>query len=271
MNTAGGSFAAPDHEYPSYLELRLTATDSDSNTDTKTLQLDPQTSTVTVHTSPAGMDVVVGEESGTSPLQHEAIVGSSNTISAPSPQAFNNRSYAFYSWSDGQSQTHTLAAPATDTTYTASYAPITPGTQTLTFSAAADAYVEEANPSTNFGAATFLRTDAGGNPDTDSYLRFQLAGHAGQDHERQAAAVRDQQHRRRARRDADLELVDGDRHHVGQQAGGDRRRGVRRPGGRDRVLGGVGRHPARHRPRAGQPPVAPGRQRRRELPLARVR
>ena len=25
---AGGSFVAPDHEYPSYLELRLTATDS---------------------------------------------------------------------------------------------------------------------------------------------------------------------------------------------------------------------------------------------------
>ena len=179
VNTAGGSFAAPDHEYPSYLELRLTATDSNSNTDTETVRIDPQTSTVTVHTSPAGMNVVVGEESGTSPLQHEAIVGSSNTISAPSPQPFNNRSYAFYSWSDGQPQTHTLAAPATDTTYTASYAPITPGAQTLTFSAAADAYVEEANPSTNFGAATFLRTDAGGNPDTDSYLRFQLAGMQG--------------------------------------------------------------------------------------------
>ena len=54
LNTAGGSFAAPDHEYPSHLELRLTATDSNSSTDTKSLQLDPQTSTVTVHTSPAG-------------------------------------------------------------------------------------------------------------------------------------------------------------------------------------------------------------------------
>ena len=36
-NTAGGSFAAPDHEYPSHLELRLTATDSNGNTDTKSL------------------------------------------------------------------------------------------------------------------------------------------------------------------------------------------------------------------------------------------
>ena len=32
-----GSFAAPDHEYPSYLELRLTATDAGGLTDTKTL------------------------------------------------------------------------------------------------------------------------------------------------------------------------------------------------------------------------------------------
>ncbi|MGH2979230.1 MAG: DUF7594 domain-containing protein [Solirubrobacterales bacterium] len=175
-NTAGGSVAAPDHEYPSHLELRLTATDSDDNTDTATLQLDPQTSTVTVHTSPAGMDVTIGEESGPSPLQHEAIVGSNNTVSAPSPQVFNNLSYSFYGWSDGQARTHTLTAPATDATYTASYAPLEPGMHTLTFSPAADAYVEEANPTTNLGPATFLRTDAGGNPDVDSYLRFQLTG-----------------------------------------------------------------------------------------------
>jgi PKD repeat protein len=175
-NTAGGSFAAPDHEYPSYLELRLTATDSDANTDTQTVRLDPETSTVTVHTSPAGMDVTIGEETGPSPLQHEAIVGSSNTLTAPSPQSFNNRSYVFYSWSDGQPRTHTIAAPAVDTTFTASYGPIDPGTHTLTFSPEADAYVEEANPATNFGTAAALRTDAGGNPDTDTYLRFPVTG-----------------------------------------------------------------------------------------------
>jgi hypothetical protein len=175
-NTAGGSFAAPDHEYPSWLELRLTATDSNSNTDTETLRLDPQTSTVTVHSSPAGMDVTVGDETGPSPLQHEAIVGSNTTISAPATQPFNNQTYSFYSWSDGQQLTHTLKAPATDTTYTATYAPIAPGTHTLTFSPEADAYVDEAAPGTNFGSATFLRTDDGGNPDVDSYLRFRLTG-----------------------------------------------------------------------------------------------
>ena len=175
-NTAGGSFVAPSHEYPSYLELRLTATDSGANTDTKTLRLDPETSMLTVQTSPAGLDVVIGEESGPSPLQHEAIVGANTTVSAPSPQTFDSRSHSFYSWSDGQPQTHTLAAPATDTTYTASYAPITPGTQTLTFSAAADTYVHEASPSTNFGTSNILRTDGGADADLDAYLRFALTG-----------------------------------------------------------------------------------------------
>src|SRR5262249_17656795 len=35
IGVASGSFAAPDHDYPSYLELRLTATDSGGLTDTK--------------------------------------------------------------------------------------------------------------------------------------------------------------------------------------------------------------------------------------------
>ena len=38
-----GSFPGPDHEYPSYLELQLTATDSGGLTDTRTVRLDPKT------------------------------------------------------------------------------------------------------------------------------------------------------------------------------------------------------------------------------------
>ena len=41
--TASGSFVAPDHEYPSHLELRLTATDPGGLSNTTTVQLDPQT------------------------------------------------------------------------------------------------------------------------------------------------------------------------------------------------------------------------------------
>jgi hypothetical protein len=50
---ASSSFTAPDHEYPSYLELRLTATDSGGFSDTKTLRLDPNTVTLTFRALPA--------------------------------------------------------------------------------------------------------------------------------------------------------------------------------------------------------------------------
>jgi hypothetical protein len=51
---AGGSFTAPDHEYPSYLELTLTATDSGGLTDTESLRLDPKTVVVTFQTTRVG-------------------------------------------------------------------------------------------------------------------------------------------------------------------------------------------------------------------------
>ena len=49
------------------------------------------------------------------------IVGSTNTVSAISPQAKGNKTYAFSSWSDGGDQAHTIVAPAAPTTYTARY------------------------------------------------------------------------------------------------------------------------------------------------------
>ncbi|HET6728638.1 MAG TPA: PQQ-dependent sugar dehydrogenase, partial [Jiangellaceae bacterium] len=56
---AGGSFTAQDHEYPSYLELRLTATDSGGLTDVESLRLDPRTVTLTLNTSPGGFSLVL--------------------------------------------------------------------------------------------------------------------------------------------------------------------------------------------------------------------
>jgi hypothetical protein len=50
-----------------------------------------------------------------------AVVGSANSVSAPSPQSFNKSTYYFTSWSDGGPQSHTITAPAVNTTYTATY------------------------------------------------------------------------------------------------------------------------------------------------------
>jgi hypothetical protein len=48
-----------------------------------------------------------------------------------------------------------------------------------TFVPVADAMVQEANPSTNYGTSTALRVDAGADPDVESYLRFDVTGQSG--------------------------------------------------------------------------------------------
>ena len=118
---ASGSFVAPDHEYPSYLELRLTATDSGGLTDTKTVRLDPQTVVLTFQSTPGGLKLAVNGSQGTATFSRTAIVGSRNSISAISPQPKGPKSYTFSSWSDGGAQTHDIVAPANPTTYSARF------------------------------------------------------------------------------------------------------------------------------------------------------
>jgi glucose/arabinose dehydrogenase len=118
---ASGSFVAPDHEYPSWLELTLTATDPGGLSDTDTVRLDPQTVGLTFQTNPAGLQLTVGAAGGPAPFTRTVIVGSTNSVSAPSPQTLGGQSYTFQSWSDGGAASHNLTAPATATTYTATY------------------------------------------------------------------------------------------------------------------------------------------------------
>ena len=118
---AGGSFNAPDHGYPSHLELRLTATDSQGLTGTTSVTIEPQPVNLTFTSAPSGMQVVVDSTSQTTPFTMTAIIGSTHSVSAVTPQTLGGTTYTFGSWSDGGAATHNLTAPATATTYTASY------------------------------------------------------------------------------------------------------------------------------------------------------
>ena len=118
-------FNAPDHEYPSYLELRLTATDAGGLTDTKSLRLDPRTVDLTFQSSPSGLQLVVGSSSGATPFTRTVIEGSNNSISAPSPQTLGGTDYAWSSWSDGGAQSHNVVANAA-ATYTAAFQALPP-------------------------------------------------------------------------------------------------------------------------------------------------
>jgi hypothetical protein len=120
---SSGSFSAPDHSYPSWLELRLTATDSGGLSATTSVRLNPRTVALTFRTNPGGLKLSLGVNSTaqTTPLTVTVIVGSANSVSAPSPQVVNRATYYFVSWSDGGAQSHTIVAPASATTYTATY------------------------------------------------------------------------------------------------------------------------------------------------------
>jgi PKD repeat protein len=118
---ASGSFTTPDHEYPSYLELQLTVTDSGGLSSTTSVQLNPRTVSLSFQSIPAGLQVSFNSATNTTPFNATGIVGSSNTVTAISPQTSGPATYYFQSWSDGGAQTHTVVAPSSASAYTASF------------------------------------------------------------------------------------------------------------------------------------------------------
>src|SRR5829696_2709812 len=174
---ASGSFVAPDHEYPSYLELQLTARDSGGLTSSQTIRLDPLTTTLDMRSDPAGLQLEAAGVTGTTPFSRTVIAGSKSTINALTPQALQGTGYEFASWSNSGAQSHDVTAGTTSSTYTATYRPA--ASSSRTFAPAADARVEEANPASNYGTATTLGADGGTDPDVVSYLKFDVSGVSG--------------------------------------------------------------------------------------------
>ena len=119
---ARGSFAAPDHEYPSFLQLKLTATDAEGLSASKSVKLNPKTVVLTFNSKPSGLHLGIGTVSARTPFKHTVIVGSANAVSAAPVQSLNGTEFVFRSWSDGGAETHTIVAPASPATLTARYA-----------------------------------------------------------------------------------------------------------------------------------------------------
>jgi glucose/arabinose dehydrogenase len=122
---SSGTFIAPDHDYPSHLELVLTATDSHGLHASKTIALQPKTVDLTFTSSPAGAQMSAGADTGTGPFTFTFIQNSTTAITAATPQSIGGTPYAFSSWSDGGASTHEITVPTTNTTYTATFGPVT--------------------------------------------------------------------------------------------------------------------------------------------------
>jgi glucose/arabinose dehydrogenase/PKD repeat protein len=168
---ASGSFTAPDHEYPSYLELTLTATDSVGTSASVTRRLDPQTVVLTFQSNPTGLSLAVNATSSTTQFQRTVIVGSANSVSATSPQTLGATTYSFSSWSNGGAQNQTLTAPATNTTYIATYT-----SSGLSFTPIADADVVSNQANKNFGTQPDLQVRLNR---SRAYLKFTVTGLSG--------------------------------------------------------------------------------------------
>lgn len=119
----GGSVDAPDHSYPSYLLLRLTATDSVGQSTTVTRRLDPRTVPLTVDSQPRGLQLTLGDTTAATPFTRSVIVGSTTSLSAASPQNLSGASYTFTRWSDGGIQTHNVTAGSAAASVSATYTP----------------------------------------------------------------------------------------------------------------------------------------------------
>ncbi|MGL5910732.1 MAG: PKD domain-containing protein, partial [Phycicoccus sp.] len=68
-------FTAPDHEYPSYVQLRLTAQDSTGLRSTTSLDLYPRSVEVTAATRPSGLTVSINGAQLTGPSTRRYLVG----------------------------------------------------------------------------------------------------------------------------------------------------------------------------------------------------
>ena len=181
-NQSSGSVPAPtDHPEPAQIEIRLTATDSGGHTDTDAVRLDPQVANLTLTSSPSGAALILNDAALATPATKQVVAGSRNTLTAATQQTLGNTAYKFSSWSDGQPRARTITMPASGATYHAVLAPLTPGTQTLTFAPEADARVEQANPGSNYGTSNSLRMDldTDGGEDIDTFMRFAVAGITG--------------------------------------------------------------------------------------------
>ena len=95
------------------------------------------------------------------------IIGSTVSVSAPTPQALDGIGYVFSSWSDGGAQSHDIIAPATAATYTTTY------TSTGPAGLAADSFSRAAATS-SWGTA-----DVGGAWAVSPAAQFALTGTAG--------------------------------------------------------------------------------------------
>jgi glucose/arabinose dehydrogenase/PKD repeat protein len=118
---AAASFAAPDHDYPAYIELTLTVADSRGLAASRTVRLDPRVVELNVSSNPPGVPLGAGARSAPAPFAVQAIEGSTLVLSAPAAATVGGASFPWVRWSDGGDRVHSVVVDG-PATYAATYA-----------------------------------------------------------------------------------------------------------------------------------------------------
>lgn len=111
-----------EHDADSHYLITLTATDSGGLSASRTVRIDPETVQITLTSNPPGALISYDGVERVAPFVTRAAIGFRAPVNAADTLTVDGASWVFRSWSDGGAQGHTIVIPASDATYTATYA-----------------------------------------------------------------------------------------------------------------------------------------------------
>ena len=151
------TFTAPDHDYPTKLEIRLTATDASGASATTSVVLQPRTRTVSVTSTPSGIPIEVATDTITTPGSATVIQNSEVSVTAPLTRDAGGTRYRFSHWADSTQRVRQVVA-ASNLSLAATYVPDV---------------ADSCASAGSFSTGSWTGDRASGNGDTD-WFRFSL-------------------------------------------------------------------------------------------------
>ena len=122
----GGTFQIPtvgEADANQFVRINLTCTTSTGVTDGEARDIHPVTQTLTLDSSPAGLQVEADGSSGAAPRVLETVVNMRRMLNTAGPQLVNGVRHFFDRWSDGGVKLHAILMPDVATTLIAYFRP----------------------------------------------------------------------------------------------------------------------------------------------------
>lgn len=119
-----GDFQIPDEGITSsevFYRIMLTVTDSEGAATKDSVDIVPRKATMTFHTDPEGMQLLIDDQPVVAPYPLVSVVGMKRIIGVVSPQTSGDTEYHFDYWGHGGTETQTIVTPDEDTVFTAAF------------------------------------------------------------------------------------------------------------------------------------------------------